>query len=946
MTEPARSPLAFPRGTITFLFTDVEGSTSAWLRDPVAMGPALARHDALIEQLVGEHAGHVVRPRGEGDSRFAVFARASDAVAAACAIQLALLDEAWRLTWPLRVRIAVHTGEADLRAGDYYGPAVNHCARLRSVAHGGQVLLSAVSADVVREALSAQVSLRDLGLHHLKDLVQPERVWQLVHPKLPVEFPPLTSRTSSKHHNLPNQLSSFVGRAREIDELCGLLAGLRLLTLTGPGGIGKTRLALRVASAVQADYADGVWLVRLEALADPDLVPAAVASVLNVREMPGRALIETLADAIGARQLLLVLDNCEHVIQPCAELAEALLQTCPRLQLLTTSREPLGVAGEHAWRAPPLSVPESQSTAVADPANQFDAVRLFVDRASAVRGGFILTDANAPAVAEVCRRLDGLPLAIELAAARVNALSVEQLAERVDDRLRLLTGGSRTALPRQQTLRAAIDWSYDLLSQPDRMLFRRLGVFGGGLSLEAAEAVCSGLGIAPEEMLDRLSSLVDKSLVGAEEHDGAKRYRLLETIRQHAQERLQASAEADVAHDQHAEYFLVLAERAEPELRGPEQVQWFERLELEHDNLRAALRWCMAHGDVDRGVRLAGAVWRFWQMRGHLTEGRKQLTQVLGLANAAIPLEPRTGARAAALKGCGALAWFQGDYTAASSLLEASLTIFRELGDRLGIASSLEMIGGAARAQGEYARARPQFEESLTIFRELGDRWGIAAALNDLGLMAQQEGDYGLARSLYEESLPLFRVLGDRRGIASVLSNLGGVAGDQGDYGPARSLSEEGLAIHRELGDQWGIARALYNLATLAQHEGNYATAQSLYEDSLALAWELGSQETIARSAEGLAAVAAAQGRAVRALRIGGAADRLRATICAPLSAAENGLFQRMLQPAVRRLGATTAATVWAEGQTMLVDEAVVHNNEDLAEDPIERMQNSTGGHD
>jgi predicted ATPase/class 3 adenylate cyclase len=692
-----RPTSALPSGTITFLFTDVESSTRAWLRNTAAMGAALARHDALIEHLVAEHDGQVVRPRGEGDSRFAVFARASDAVAAACAVQLALVEEHWDLTEPLQVRMAAHTGEADLRLGDYYGPAVNHCARLRAVAHGGQVVVSAVTAELVRETLPTQVSLRDLGLHQLKDLEQPERVWQLVHPNLPADFRPLTS-LSARRTNLPIELSSFVGREQAIAELSDLLASARLLTLTGPGGIGKTRLALHLAADALANYPHGVWLVRLDALADNDLVPAAIATVMGIREQPGRSLLETLTDAIGSSQLLLVLDNCEHLIQACAKLAEALLQACPQVQLLATSRESLNVAGEVVWHVPPLSLPEPHRPPAPEQLGEYQAVRLFIERAVAVRHGFAVTNQNAPAVAQVCQRLDGIPLAIELAAARVGVLSVEQLVERLDERFRLLTGGSRTASPCQQTLRAAIDWSYELLSEAERALFRRLAIFAGGWTMEAAEAVCVGNAIASEDVLDRLSSLVNKSLVNAEERHGAERYRLLETIRDYARERLEASGEAEAVRRQHAEHFLALAEHVAPELRGARQAQWVKRLDAEHDNLRAALHWCVEHGEVEQGLRLGGALWRFWQMHGHLTEGRERLMEALRLPEDGMPSERRMAARAVALNG--AAAWRgTGDYALARSMYEERLAISRELGDRLGVAESLNNLGIVAARQ-------------------------------------------------------------------------------------------------------------------------------------------------------------------------------------------------------------------------------------------------------
>ncbi|HLZ26640.1 MAG TPA: tetratricopeptide repeat protein, partial [Chloroflexota bacterium] len=605
-----------------------------------------------------------------------------------------------------------------------------------------QVVVSAVTADLVREALSPVLGLRDLGLHQLKDVDGAERVWQLVHPRLRSDFPPLLSVPTTLH-NLPNQLSSFVGRERAVAELDGLLATARLLTLTGPGGIGKTRLALRVALDLLADYPDGVWLVRLDALADSALVAGAVANVLRVREQPGRVLQEVLANALSARHLLLVLDSCEHLLPACAELADALLQASPRLQIVATSRERLGVPGEVVWQVPSLGLPASESAPAADELSTYEAVRLFADRAAAARPGFAVTNLNADSVAQVCRRLDGLPLALELAAARMNALSVEQLAQRLDDRFRLLTGptsraarvasgtlsGSRTALLRQQALRATIDWSYDLLSEPERVLLRRLAVFAGEWTLEAAEAVCAG----EETVFDQVCSLVDKSLVRVEANPTG-RYRLLETIREYALERLEASGEAEALRRRHTEYFLALVEQAAPELRGAGQLVWFKRLEAEYENVRAALLWTLERPDADLALRLGGALWYFWWIRSHSSEGRQLLERVLAISTGA------TLARATVLNATGYLASALDELDQASALHALALAISRELGDRPGVAMSLRCLGRVALLQGEYARADELLHEALALLRELGDRWGIGLALNNLANLSLLEG--------------------------------------------------------------------------------------------------------------------------------------------------------------------------------------------------------------
>jgi len=479
-----------PSGTVTFMMTDVEGSTRLWEAHPGIMADVLARHDALAAAAIAENRGFLIKSRGEGDSLFAVFARATDAVAAALAFQQALTRELWPAETPLRVRVALHTGEADLREGDYYGRAVNRCARLRAAAHGGQVLLTAATQEVVQDTLPRGAGLKSLGEHRLRDLDRPEPVYQLLHPSLPAEFDEIRS-AEYLPTNLPLQLTSFVGREKEMADLDELLRSSRLLTVTGAGGVGKTRLALQVAAEMVEQFQDGVWLVELGPLSDSALVPQALAAALKVREEPGRTLVQTLTDHLKPRSVLLVLDNCEHLLDACARISDTILRSCPRVKILATSREGLGIAGEMSFRIPSLSMPDPLQHRTAQSLSGFESVLLFLDRARAAQPSFALTDQNAPAVAQICSRLDGIPLAIELAAARVKAMSVDQISARLDDRFRLLTGGSRTALPRQQTLRATIDWSYDLLSEKEKVLLRRLSVFAGGWTLEAAEKVCA-----------------------------------------------------------------------------------------------------------------------------------------------------------------------------------------------------------------------------------------------------------------------------------------------------------------------------------------------------------------------------------------------------------------------------------------------------------------------
>jgi predicted ATPase/class 3 adenylate cyclase/Tfp pilus assembly protein PilF len=852
-----------PSGTVTFLLTDIEGSTRLWLQHPDAMRHALARHDTLLTACIEGHGGKLLKQRGEGDSGFAVFARATDAVAAALELQRALAREAWPTETPLQVRVALHTGEAELQEGDYYGPAVNQCARLRAVGHGGQTLLSQTTAALAREELPAGVSLRDLGAHRLKDLQRAEPIFQLVHPELPAEFPPLRSLEAFAH-NLPVQLTRFIGRERESAEVKRLLSTAYLLTLTGAGGCGKTRLALQVAADLTGEHGNGVWLVELASLSDPALVAQTVASTLGVREELGRLLIETLADSLRPRSLLLVLDNCEHLLSACAQLADRLLRACPNLRILATSREALGLLGEQTYRVPSLSLPDPSQLPSLERLQEYEAVQLFADRAALTQPAFAVTPANARALVQVCQRLDGIPLAIELAAARVKALPVEKIAERLDDMFRLLTGGSRTALPRQQTLRAAIDWSYHLLSEPEQRLLRRLSVFAGGWTLEVAEAVCAGAGIEEEDVLDLLTALVEKSLVQYEAPAtgdsgcGEARYRLLETVRQYSRDRLLQAGEAEVVRGGHLEFFLGLAERAEPELYGAYQGEWLERLELEHDNLRAALEWGWG-SEPASALRLAGALGGFWDVRGHWSEGREALER---------EVEAPGEVRAKALQRAGWLAQRQGVHERAKGLSEASLALSRELGDKRGIAASLNTLGFVAWRRGDYPAVRALLEESLAVWRELGDPSRIAGSLSNLGVVTMDQGDYGTARALLGEALVLNRVIGNRYQEALNLDVLGWVAQHQGDYEAARASFGESLVIDRQIGAKGSLANSLVGLGCVAWEEGDAAAARRYLEESLAIWRELGDKGGIAWSHDFLGRVTRGHGdwEAARAL--------------------------------------------------------------------------------
>ncbi len=879
-----------PCGTVTFLFTDIEGSTHLWQEHSGAVRSALARHDGLAAAVIAENSGVLVRARGEGDSLFCVFSRATDALAGAAALQRAFVAEAWPAEAPLRVRMALHTGEADLRDGSYYGTVVNRCARLRSLASGGQTLLSQTVYDLVRDHLPDSVGLRDLGAHRLRDLYRPEHVFQLLHPDLPTAFPPLRS-LDVLPNNLPVQITSFVGRGGESAQVKALLGTTRLLSVTGPGGAGKTRLALQVAADMLEGDGDGVWLAELAPLSDPALVPQEVASALGVREEPGRELTLTLRDFLRPKRLLLVLDNCEHLLGACAALADLLLRTCPGVTLLATSRSPLGIAGETTFPVPSLSLPDLKNLPPAEGLSQYEAVALFIQRAQAAQPSFAVTNANAPAVAQICHRLDGIPLALELAAARVRSLHVEQLAARLDDRFRLLTGGSRAALPRQQTLRALVDWSYALLSDREKTLLRRLAVFAGGWTLDAAEAVCAGNGVAPEdiehgeieggEVLDGLTSLVDKSLVGYDDADGQPRYRLLETIRQYAQERLAASEDEAATRERHATFFLRLVEDLERAARaeGGEREDWYECMEVEQENVRVALAWCRsAPGAAETGMALAGASFWYWYYSGRFSEGRACLEAELG-----VPVDTTPCARAKALAGAGCMALMLNDYNGARVRLGESVTLCREAEDNHSLGLALFLLGMLHTYAGDLATGKRLSEEARALSRTHGSQVILGYCLVMLGLHAAMEGDEALAETLFLESITLGRAL--------------------------RNKPHIGIALVR-LGD-------------LRQNQGRHEEAWSAYAECLTYSRGGESVLTLARCLHGLAGLWAVRGDWPRTVRLLSATGALFARMGASMPSFEAAVYERNIAAARVAVAEDVFRNAWSMGQSMPHDIAV-----------------------
>jgi len=719
-------------------------------------------------------------------------------------------------------------------------------------------------------------------------------------------------------NNLPFLLTSFVGREGDVAAVRQRLAASRLLTLVGTGGVGKTRLALEAAAGALDAVPDGAWLVELAALTEPGLVAQAVASLLGVSEQPGRPLLATLSEACRPRAILLVLDTCEHLVGPCAELAGRLLGASPRLRILATSRSPLGIVGETVWDVRPLGVPDPGVVRKVDRLARSEAVRLFVDRAGGILPGFGLTKQNAPAIAQICHRLDGIPLAIELAAAWVRTLAVEQIAARLDDRFRLLTGGSRTAPPRQQTLRGAIAWSHDLLGPAERTLFARLSVFAGGCTLEAIDAVCAGDGVGERGLLPLLARLVDASLVATEERGGQKRYRLLETLRAYGREHLEIGGEAEATSHRHARHYLALAEAAEPALWGPELATWLERLEAEHEDLRAALRWSVGRGEAEIALRLGAALARFWQVRGHLSEGLHWLEGGLAWTAGVTP-----ATRARALDAAGHLARDRGDHERAVLFYEQTLAHRREMGDEHGIALALNNLGVVAQFWGDYARAGALHEESLGIFRDLGDERGVGLTLLTLGVMAHLRGEIARAAAWCEEALGHFRRLDDRHGVAASLNNLGNLANARGDHAIAEACYAESLDLFRAMGEQREVAACLRNLAGVARDRGDHERATAVCHEGLVLSGEHGDTWGIAAGLGLAARIAAAAGHAERAIRLFGAATTAREEAGREPAVALRGDHEETLAALKTKVGEDRFAASWAAGRAMTASEAV-----------------------
>jgi len=858
-------------GLMTLLFTDIEGGVRLWEADRDAMAAASARNDHIVREQIEASGGHVFK--AVGDAHRAVFADPVAALSSAVAIQRAVSAEPWASTVPIRVCMALHSGACAERDGDYVGPVVNRAARLLDVGHGGQILVTAATYALLADRLPGGVGLRDLGEQRLRDLGRAERVFQVTGPGLAEGFGVLRSLDDpALRHNLPSQATSFVGRTAELAELRALVSGgSRLVTIAGPAGIGKSRLALQAAADALDGSGDGAWLAELAPVAEPELVPRIAAAALGVREAPGRPVLDTLIDAVADRDLLMILDNAEHMLGAVAELANAVIRSCPRACLLVTSREPLGISGEHVFRVPGLTVPPAD-LAVPDRLAAFESVQLFAEHAAMHQRGFIVDDANAAAVAAICVRLDGIPLALELAAARLGSLSVSEISARLDQRFWLLTTGSRTALPRHQTLRALIDWSYDLLSPQERIVFDRLSVFAGGWTLEAAEAVASGGDVAEWQVLDLLAALVGKSLVQADVIHGSTRYRLLETLRAYAAERLAQRGGAGLreARSAHLDHYLALVETAAARLRRADEVRWLDSIEAEFDNIRATLAFSVADPDsAEPGLRLAAGLRSFVFSRGHSGEVIEALGALLRRPDAR---QPTRSLALALVTNCKLLTHFDRSPDI-PSMAEEAITIARSLADDDLAADALAALNWFSFLQGDLSAALARADEAIALARAARNPIRLVVALGHRAVFKAETGDLDASLADYQEVLSLSRASGDNYTLVVTLINLGVDQVVAGEFPAAVAYLKDGLRVADAHGYQHLSAAAKMNLGFAHLMNEDAASARRFLIGVLDTARVTDEKTWVHGALLGLALAAGADADPAVAATLHGAAD-------------------------------------------------------------------------
>ena len=909
-----------PTGTVTFLFTDIEGSTKLAQEYPGEMPSLLARHNQILNESIESNHGFVFRI--VGDSFSAAFHTASDALTAALNAQQKLQNEAWSPA-PIKVRMGIHTGTAKLRDdahGTFYEgyQTLALTQRIMSVGHGGQILLSQITYDLAKDKPYGGTELRDMGERRLKDIFKTEHIYQVVAPDLISEFPPLTT-IEILNHNLPAQLTSFIGRERELDAARELLSSTRILTFIGPGGTGKTRLSLQVAAEQFSEFKDGVWLIELAPLVNSTYIISTIASTFKLREAQGIPLIDIVTNYLRGKQLLLILDNCEHLIEACAKISAELLHNCPKLKIIASSREALGIDGETVYRVPSLSLPDNGTsiTSLLD----FEATRLFTERAVKANAHFILTKENALYVTQICERLDGIPLAIELAAARVKLFTPQQIAERLSDRFKLLTGGSRTALPRQQTLRALIDWSYHTLNETEQHVLRQLAVFSGGWSFEAAESVVGEI-----EAMEGLSGLVNKSLVNVEEQDGESRYQYLETVRQYAMEKLLESGDGANARHRHLAHFMEVSRRAEEKFSSAQRLIWVNRLELEHDNIRSALGWAL-ESNPESALQMVCSLAVFWLSRSYMTEGCNWCQAAISRAEALSLADPTMDSRRAqAYSALAMLSINHGDHHTGQTAAKKGVALARQLNNPLHLARTLHFLGMSSVFLGDVTLAFEALHESEGICRKFDYKDELASVLQSLAYATMEIHGSPAAKQLQsymEESLALSRGSVDPEAAVRSEGILAKLAFYRGDLAEARKHADLMLDLHKEMGDQLSVTGHQSGMAHVARQLGNFDEALSLYRETLRDWQKIGHRGAVAHQLECFAFIAKAQEQGERAVKLMSAAEALREASSSPMTPQERVEYDNEVASLRTGMDEKSFVLLWEEGRAMTMEQAI-----------------------
>lgn len=925
---------------LTFLFTDLENSTQLWEQASADMHPAMARHDSLLSETITKHHGKIVKTTGDGFH--AVFAAANNAVQAALESQRSLGQEAWpETTGPLKVRIGLHTGDSEERDGDYFGPTLNRAARVMDIAHGGQVLLSGATAALAKEALPNGVSLLDKGQHRLKGISSLEQIYQLSSADLQNQFPPLRSLESFKH-NLHRQLTSFVGREKELSEVKSLLAGTQLLTLLGPGGTGKTRLMLQVAEEVIHKYPDGVWFVELAPLTNPTKIPDRIAAALNVQEQPGRPILDTLFDYLRQKELLLLLDNVEHLVRDCAEVTANLLEHCPNITVLVTGREALFISGETTLQIPSLSLPSRKAESSFEEICLSEGVQLFMERARAIRPNFEINPQNAQPISEIVKRLDGIPLALELAASRLRMLTVEQIAERLNDRFRLLTGGHRTALPRQQTLQALIDWSWNLLDEEEQRLLRRLSVFAGGWNLKAAQAVAGFEPLDEYAVFDLLEQLINKSVVNVEyPDDGKARYNLLESIRQFARDKLFEAGEGEPLRNSHAEYFAAFAREAEPHLYSSTMLPWVKRIEQELDNLRAVLTWTLDNRP-ELAIRICGALFyraaywiHFSESKAWLVKSVEKTRPLLGMDETVMPVEDF-------VKGLISLATaysFYSDHANALNTIDESLQLAREHDLHRHYVYAVVMktvILGNGSGDYDTPEWKQTIEDALQICIENNYEMELSQLQFITAFLLASKGNFEEALPYYKSALATSKRINNPHRNGEVYRLMAMMSLLQGDFATAEKAQLDAIELYTTIGDHRSELFSKSDLAHGYRRMGKYEQAIPLYLEMLPKWQENGNLPALAHQLECFAFLAIYQENPEVAARLLGKARETRAALNAKsTNQREIDDLNQAMEQLTETLGEALRDNLMLEGESISLDEAVALALAEVRHEPV-----------